>query len=272
MSVTVTAAVFAAEAPVDSKAAVREYITHHVMYHMASADSWNVPFMHLKAFDIFSYDWFMVIFAAVLLVAVVVLFCKPQQEPPRGFTVLMESFVLFIRDKIAIAFLGEREGRKMTPLFCSMFLYILTMNLLGLFPLFSAATNNINVTGAMALITLAVMVFGSIHLNGFSGFLRAFIPPGVPWQILPILAPIEFVSMIGKAFALMIRLFANILAGHIIIFSLLGLVVILGYFALPLVLLVVCLFFFEIFVCFFQAYIFTLLSAIFIGQMFHPEH
>ena len=272
MSVTVTSAVVVAEAAVDSKLAVRDYITHHVMYHMARADSWNIPFMHLKAFDIFSYDWFMVVFAAAFLVGIMVLFCKPQQDPPRGFTVLMELFVLFIRDKIAVAFLGEREGRRVTPLFCSLFLYILTMNLLGLCPLFSAATNNINVTGALALVTLSVMVFGTIYLNGFRGFLRAFVPPGVPWPVLLILTPIEFVSMIGKAFALMIRLFANILAGHIIIFSLLGLVVILGYFALPLVLLAVCLFFFEIFVAFFQAYIFTLLSAIFIGQMFHPEH
>ena len=272
MSVTVTAAVAVAEAPVDSKTAVHDYIMHHVMYHMASADTWNVPFMHLKIFDIFSYDSFMVVFSAALLIGLVALFYRPQQDAPRGFTAMLELFVLFVRDKISIPFLGDQDGRKFTPLFCSLFVFILMMNLLGLIPLFSAATSNVNVTGALALVTLSVMVLGAIYRNGFRGFLRAFVPRGVPWPVLPILAPIEFISMIGKAFALMIRLFANMLAGHIIIFSLLGLVVIFGYYSLPLVLLVVCVFFFEIFVAFFQAYIFTLLSAVFIGQMFQPEH
>jgi F-type H+-transporting ATPase subunit a len=272
VSIDATGAVAVVESSVDSKTAVHDYVLHHVMYHMPDSDSWNLPFVHLRFLDIFKYDSVMVIVSALLLVAIVGLFYKPRQEPPRGFTALLEFYVLFIRDKICILFLGEKTGKRLTPYFCSLFLFILTMNLLGLVPLFSAATNNMGVTGALAALTLFLMVFGAIHANGFKGFLKAFVPSGVPWPLLILLVPIEFISTLGKAFALMIRLFANILAGHVIIFCLLGLVVILGYLALPVVLLVVCIFFFELFVAFFQAYIFTLLSAIFIGQIMNPEH
>ena len=272
MSLDVTTAVAVAEAPAEAKTAVHDYIIRHAMYHMAESDAWNLPFIHLRIFDIFKYDATMVVLSAFLIVALVSLIWHRRKDPPRGLTVALESYVLFMRDKVCAPFIGERLGRRLTPYFCSLFLFILTMNLLGLVPLFSAATNNINVTGALALLTLGLMVVGGCRENGVGGFLRAFVPSGVPWPLLIILVPIEVISTLGKTFALMIRLFANILAGHVIIFCLLGLVVILGYLALPVVLLVVVLFFFELFVAFFQAYIFTLLSAIFVGQILRPEH
>ncbi|HOW97948.1 MAG TPA: F0F1 ATP synthase subunit A [Kiritimatiellia bacterium] len=272
VSLDVTSAVAAAETSVETRTAVHDYIVRHAMYHMAESDSWNLPYVHLRFLDIFRYDATMVIVSALLLVAAVSLIWRRRRDPPRGMTALLEFYVLFIRDKICGAFIGDRLGRRLTPYFCTLFLFILTMNLLGLVPLFSAATNNINVTGALALLTLGLMLVGSVFENGLRGPLKAMAPPGVPWPLLIILVPVEFISTLGKAFALMIRLFANILAGHVIIFCLLGLVVILGYAALPAILLAIVLFFFELFVCFFQAYIFTLLSAIFIGQFVHAEH
>ena len=143
---------------------------------------------------------------------------------------------------------------------------------MGLVPLFSSATANVNVTGALAAITLCFMVFGSIYKNGIAGFFKVFIPSGVPVPILIILTPIEFLGLLIKSFALMIRLFANMLAGHIAILALLGLVVVLGLAGLPMIVLALFISLVEVFVVFLQAYIFTLLSAIFIGQMYHPEH
>ena len=262
-----------AAAQSDSAGLVRDYIVHHALYHMADLDSWNVPFMHIRALDFFRYDGFMVVFSALLVVFLFgFLYNRRGDVVPHGLTNLLEVFVLFIRNDISIAFLGEKDGRRMAPLFCTFFFFILIMNLLGLVPIFSTATSNINVTGSLAAITLAFMVFGSIYRNGFLGFLKVFVPSGVPWPILLILVPVEIISMFSKAIALTIRLFANMLAGHILIFALLGLAVMFGVKALPVIAIAVCIFFFELFVAFFQAYIFTLLSAVFIGQMVHPEH
>lgn len=256
----------------DTKGALREYIVHHVMYHVPDGVSWNIPFVHFDFLDWFRYDSVMLATALVVLVFIFAVLYRRNQLVPHGWTNLLEVFVLFIRDSIAIEFLGEKDGRKMTPLFCTFFFFIAVSNLLGLLPFCSVATSNINVTGALAAVTLGFMVFGAIYKNGVLGFAKAFIPSGVPWPLLLILTPIEFISMLSKCFALMIRLFANMLAGHIIIYSLLGLVLILGYAALPVIFLGVAIYFFEVFIAFFQAYIFTLLSAIFIGSMYHPEH
>ncbi len=247
-----------------------EYIMHHVL----NSPEWHLPFLpaiHLP--PPLSLHGLMVILGALFLVIV---FCgvyrKDPDIAPTGITNLLETFVIFIRDDIAVHFLGEKDGRKMTPLFCTFFFFILTLNLMGLIPLFATATANINVTGALALITFGFMILGGIYKNGPVGFFKAFIPHGVPALILPIIFLVEFIGIFIKAFALMIRLFANMLAGHIAIFALLGLIVVMGLVALPTMILALFIFLLEIFVAFLQAYIFTLLSAIFMGQMYHPEH
>ncbi len=251
---------------------VHAFIREHVLYHMGGADAWNLPFLHISALDVFKYDQVMLPFALVILLTLLLLGRRGRGEVPRGLANALEAFVLFIRDRIAIAYLGDADGRRMTPYFCSLFSFIMVMNLLGLVPLFSAATSNISVTVALALCSLALIVVGAIHKRGLGGFLRSFVPPGVPRALLPLLVPIEVISLFSRTFALTVRLFANILAGHIILFALTGLVVILGLVAAPVVLLAVAIFFFEIFVAIFQAYIFTLLSAIFMGQLTNAEH
>jgi len=143
---------------------------------------------------------------------------------------------------------------------------------MGLIPIFSTATANINVTAALALITLCFMIFGSIYKNGIKGFMQALTPSNVPVPVLFLIVPLEMIGLLIKTFALTIRLFANMLAGHIVILSLLGMVVLLGIFALPTILLALFINILEILVAFLQAYIFTLLSAIFVGHMVHPEH
>jgi len=248
---------------------LEQYIMHHVL----NADQWHLPFLrpiHLPEF-LSLHGVMLIICAAFLCLLFCVLYDK-KKRVPTGLTNCLEILVIFIRDEIAIANLGKADGRKLTPLFCTFFFFILGLNLMGLIPLFSTATANVNVTGGLALITLGVMIFGSILKNGLGGFVKAFIPSGVPVPVLIILVPIEFMGLFIKAFALMIRLFANMLAGHIVILSLLGLVVLMGYAALPAILLAVFINLLEILVAFLQAYIFTLLSAMFIGQVRHPVH
>jgi F-type H+-transporting ATPase subunit a len=143
---------------------------------------------------------------------------------------------------------------------------------MGMIPIFSTATANMGVTAPLALIIFYLMVVGTIQKNGFMGFVKSFIPSGVPVPVLFLLVPLEILGLFIKTFALMVRLFANMLAGHMVILCLLGLIVLFGAWALPALILAVGISLLEILVVFLQAYIFVLLSAVFIGQMYHPEH
>lgn len=248
-------------------------LEEYIMRHMQDSNEWHLPFLppiHLPPF--LSLHGVMLIICSALLI---ILFCfiyKKKQRVPTGMTNLLEAFVLFIRNEIAIKTLGDEDGRRMTPLFCTFFFLILGLNLMGMVPLFATATANPNITGALAIVALFFMVFGTIYKNGFKGFWKALAPPGIPGPILILLVPIEFIGLFIKAFSLTIRLFANMLGGHIVIFSLLGLIVLFGLSALPSIILAVFIGLLEIFVAFLQAYIFTVLSATFIGQMYHPDH
>ncbi|HBR15772.1 MAG TPA: ATP synthase F0 subunit A [Candidatus Omnitrophica bacterium] len=248
-------------------------LNEYIMHHMKDSHEWHLPFLptiHLPEF--LSLHGLMVILSALFLILLFGVFTRKNQRVPRGLTNLLEVIVIFIRDQIVVAHIGEKDGRRMTPLFCTFFFFILTLNLMGLIPFFVTATANINVTAALALITLCFMIFGAVYKNGLRGFFKALTPSGVPVPLLILLVPLEFIGLFVKAFSLTIRLFANMFAGHIVIFSLLGLVILLGFVALPSVLLALFIYILEVLVAFLQAYIFTFLSAMFIGHIYHAEH
>lgn len=248
-------------------------LEQYILHHMQDSRQWPLPFFPpLQLPPFLSLHGVMLIIAALLLIFIFCFLYNKKQRVPHGLTNLLEFLVIFIRDEIAVKSIGEEDGRRMTPFLCTLFFFILTLNLMGLIPLFSTATANPNVTGALAFFTLCFMIFGTIYKNGFKGFQKAFVPAGVPKGILIILVPIEFFSLFIKTGALMIRLFANMIAGHMVIMAMLGLVLLLGLVALPSVLLAVCIGVLEVFIAFLQAYIFTLLTAVFIGQMYHPQH
>lgn len=252
----------------DPSSAVMTYIMHHV----EDSHTWVLPFVKIPLGPVVTLHMVMLLIGVGFLFLLFGVLYRKHDEVPRGLTNALESLILFIRDQIAIPNLGDEDGRKMTPLFCSMFFYILILNLMGLIPLFAGATANIAVTGGLALVTLSFMIFGTIYLNGVSGFMSALIPHGVPWPVLLLLVPIEFIGLFIKAVALTIRLFANMMAGHIVILSLIGLVAVYGLAASPALAMAVAIYLLKVFVALLQAYIFTLLSAIFIGQMVHPAH
>ena len=248
-------------------------LSSYTMHHVMNSQEWHLPFLPTIYFP----EWFslhammLVLSSGILLLLFGVLY-NHKARVPSGITNFLEVLVLFVRNEIAIANLGEKDGKKMAPLFCTFFFLILTLNLIGLVPGMSTATANINVTAALATITLSFMIFGCIYAKGLKGFCQAIIPAGVPVPFLFLLVPIEFIGLFIKAFALMIRLFANLLAGHIVILSLLGLIVVIGLTALPAIFLALFIYLLEILVAFLQAYIFTLLSSMFIGHMYHPDH
>ncbi|MDA0989568.1 MAG: F0F1 ATP synthase subunit A [Verrucomicrobia bacterium] len=259
-----------AEAGQSTSQAVQNYVSHHTM---DNPNVWHLPFFHIDLPAPLSLHAVMLILAAVFLCLLFVRLYRKRDEVPSGLTNCLEVLVLFVRDEIAIANMGEKDGRQFAPFFCSLFFFILCLNLMGMIPLFSTATANLSVTLALAVVTFAFMVIGGIVRNGPIGFLKSFMPSGVPWPILIILFPIEVIGMFIKPFALMIRLFANMLAGHIVLFSIIGLAVTFGIgSAAPAILMASGIFMLEVFVAFLQAFIFTLLSAMFIGSFLHPEH
>ena len=259
-------------APITKQELVQEFINEHVLNHAANGHTWNLPWRHVAALDWLRYDWAMLGLAVVVTVLLASVAARRHRPVPTGLANVFEAYVVFIRDGIAIAHLGEDEGRRMTSYFCSLFLFILTLNGLGLVPFCSGATGNVGVTCGLAMMFLILTVGMAVYRRGVLGFLGSFVPHGAPAVLLPVLVPIEVISLLARAFALMVRLFANMLAGHIIVFAMLGLVVTFGLAAMPMVAVVVALYLFEVFVVVFQAYIFTLLSAIFMGLMLNPEH
>jgi F-type H+-transporting ATPase subunit a len=196
-------------------------------------------------------------------------------KAPSGFQNALEPLIIFVRDEVAKPNLGKKYIRYM-PLLLTIFFFIWINNLLGLLPGGANFTGNIAVTAALSLISFIVILFsGNKHFWG-----HLFNPPGVPFGIKLLLVPIEIISLFIKPIALMIRLFANILAGHIIILSVVSMIFIFGAlnkFAgwgfVPVSLAFsVFMFFLELLVAAIQAFIFTNLTAVFIGQAVEEAH
>lgn len=217
--------------------------------------------------------------AFILIVLVMAMSHRNQQKGlvPHGTSAnIMEALVLFVRDELAVKNIGKEEASRYTPFLISVFFFILTMNLLGLLPWMATATGNIAVTVALALCTFFLTQYASIKAAGLGGFLK-HLTGGVPMWMWPIMIPVEVLGLFTKPFALTVRLFANMVAGHVVIFFLLSLVFLLGSIALvPVgVAFAFAIYLLELFVAFLQAYVFTMLSALFIGMgvaMGHHGH
>jgi len=221
------------------------------------------------------------VLAAVVVLIAARLAIRSYREGgvPTGIGAAVESFVLFIRDDIAEANIGH-DGLKFVPLLCSFFFFILFAALLGLLPFSATSTGNIAVTLGLAIVSFLAMQYAGISKYGLWGHLKNLVPPGLPVFLLPIMIPVEILSVFTKPFALMVRLFANMLAGHMVITALLMLIPLMaainaafGWAVVPVSLgLALFIMVLELLVALIQAYIFTLLTAIFIGMFAHPAH
>jgi F-type H+-transporting ATPase subunit a len=212
--------------------------------------------------------------ASLFLLVTLVSSTKRRGLVPSGFANAIEAIVIFIRDDIVVPNMGKKDANRFLPFLLTAFLFILACNLLGLIPFGATATANINVTATLAVCSFFAMVAGGIRNNGFIGYFVGLIPHGLPLWLMPIMIPLEFLGLFTKPFALAVRLFANMTAGHVVIISLLSLIFVLKsvWIAPASVLFALAIYLLEIFVAFVQAYVFTLLSAVFIGMAIHQEH
>jgi len=195
---------------------------------------------------------------------------KNAGKAPSGIQSFFEPLIMFVRDEIAIPNIGEKKYEKYLPYLLTVFFFIWVNNLLGLIPTGANASGNIAFT-----MTLAVLTGVITNLSGNASYWgHIFWTPGVPLWLRPIMLPVEVVGILTKPFALMIRLFANITAGHIIILSLMSFIFIFKSMAVgvPVSAFVVVMTMMELFVAALQAFIFTLLSALFIGAAIEEHH
>lgn len=202
---------------------------------------------------------------------------------PRGITNVIEAFVLFLRDEVAMPNIGK-GGERYVPFVITLFFFILFTNLLGLLPWGATATGNISVTAALAVLSLIVIEVAGFIALGPKGYAKTifYAPPGMhpvgQALMLVIMTPVELLGKLTKPFALAIRLFANMNAGHFVILALIGLIMLatqtvsaaaaslLGPLVMAVAVMVL-----DTFVAFLQAYIFTMLTSVFIGLIRHAH-
>ncbi len=258
-----------------------------IVHHLTDLDTlellfWKIPLDSLR-FELFGVDLsitkpviFMWLAGLILLLSFTLAF-RGGRLMRSKFAQLLEVYVIFVRDEIVYANIGEKDGRRLLPYFLTVFFFILTCNLLGLIPSGITATGNVNVTAGLAIVAFLVIQGMGIVKNGFFKHFKSMVPPGLPLMVIPIMIPVEIISMFTKPFALCIRLFANMVAGHAVILAFFGLVFmmhgVLRYIIGPLPLLgVIGISILEVFIAHLQAFIFTILTAIFTSMTMHPSH
>jgi F-type H+-transporting ATPase subunit a len=274
-----------------------------IMHHLVDAREWELPGFtwHLPE------GWYvnlgplgmvdlaptkhvvLVIIAALLCFAVFTLVAwvvtrRDPSKAPSGFASAMESMVLFFRDEVVRPNIGHGADAY-TPYILTLFFFILVMNLLGLVPWGGSATGNLSVTAALAICTFILVEISGMRALGAKGYSRTifYAPPGMhpvgQAVMLVIMTPVELMGKLTKPFALAIRLFANMTAGHTLILSLLGIIFVFANLTFgrwgvagASVVMSTAIMVLEVFVAFLQAYIFAMLTAVFVGLIRHAHH
>ena len=269
-------------------------ITHHI----GNAHEIELPFgavVHLPRFapihlgaltlDLSPTRHFVFMLLSAVLVAIVFITsarsiarAQAQGKPAKGFAGAMEATALYIRQEVILPNVGH-HGEGFVPYLLTVFFFILTMNLLGLLPWGATATGNIAVTAALALMAFITIEVAGMRALGPKGYLSTifYLPPGLPTVLKPIMliimTPVEIIGKLSKPFALAVRLFANMTAGHVLVLALIGLTFLFQSYAVGVVsaVMATAIMLLELFVAFLQAFVFTLLTSVFIGLM-RAEH
>jgi len=257
-------------------------ILHHV------TNDWGPPFLELSLFGVdisitkhVIMLWIAALFTVSLAIYGTRRYRKSINAQPQGLSHLYEILVNFIKDDIIIPNIGQSHYRFWSPLITTYFIFILICNFLGLIPFFdlipggsSTVTGNFNATAGLATITFFAIIIAGTMKHGFLGYWKSMIPSDVPGPVLLILIPIEFLGMFVRPFALTMRLGANMTAGHIGMLAIFALPILLvaPTVGIASIILNTGIYFLEMIVSFVQAYVFTLLSAVFIGMAIHAEH
>lgn len=251
---------------------VAETIAHHILDH-----NWGIS---LGGITLPITTHSVIIFSvSVVLLCLLAWISRPHtSRAGRLLTTLLEEYVSFIRDGLVLPNMGA-EGKNFVPYFCTLFLFILSVNLAGMIPGLKTATSNISVTAALALCSGGIILYSGLKFHGVIGFIKGFVPSGTPIWLVPLIFPLEVISTVIKVCVLAIRLFANMLSGHMVLICLLLIIFIVGQMkfsagvlsvfpAMGLEIFMTCL---ELLVAFLQAYVFSLLTAIFAGSVIHTH-
>jgi F-type H+-transporting ATPase subunit a len=244
----------------------------HLLHELSVLPAWGGE----GTFTITQYMFFLLV-AFFLVTAFMIVAARKSSLVPKGVSNVAEAGVEFVRESVVVDVMGE-EGKKYFPFVATVFFFILFNNVLGLIPGFKPGTGTMGTTVTWAVMVFVLYNFIGIRKHGVFKYLGSFVPHGTPKALAPLIWLLEFISHIVRPLTLSVRLFANMFAGHVI----------LGIFALFTVLFVemanaasvvavlpfllqIAMYAFEVFVAFIQAYVFTILTAVYIGGALHAD-
>jgi F-type H+-transporting ATPase subunit a len=249
--------------------------------------------LDFRLFGPFTAHMLLLLLAGLLMIGIFTWAARRLPDAPKktGLLALVEYGLVWVRDEVVYAWLGPEEGRRYLPFMWTLFFFVLFSNLFGLMPftavphgrsdVFTVATGNLAVTAALASIVFVVVLGAGMKKHGVGGYWSTLVPEGVPTLLVPIIFFLEFIGLLTRAFALAIRLFANMLAGHALLGILFGFVIGIAYFAHPAQgilptlgssVFLVAIMLFEVLIGLIQAYIFTILSVIFVSISVAEAH
>jgi len=254
--------------------------------HSNDGDILFLPFgkhIDLWQYTVMTRFMFFALVAAILVFAAFAAYVAMQRRfgySKGPFFNALEAMLIYVRNDVAIPAIGKKDADRFLPLLWTIFFFILTCNLMGMLPWLGSPTGAIAFNGAIAICVFLIVHGFGIKENGFKHYAESFVPD-VPWWVKPVLVPIELLSHLIRPFTLAFRLFVNMLAGHTVLFVFLSFVAVAAslesYWLQTLipggsVLANVLLSFLELLVAFIQAYVFTFLTALYIGGALHPTH
>lgn len=265
-------------------------ILHHILdehqietpfgyWHLPPAGSWMLGPLDITPTKYVVFVWFIgLLMLAIFVPAGRIAKRNANGDAPKAGHNAIEAIVLFFRDKVVMPNVGH-GGERYVPFVVTMFFFILLSNLIGLVPYGAAATANISVTAALALMAFVVIEGAGMKALGAAGYMRTIfywnpdLPVAMRIPMLLILTPVEILGKLSKPFALAVRLMANMAAGKVVIYAMLGLIFLFGSYVIAIapVAMIVALSFLKIFVALLQAYVFALLVSVFIGLITHSH-
>ncbi len=243
-------------------------ILHHLMdsevyYHVATIGGVSLDITkHVLLM------WLASFFVIVMMASV----ARQKGLVPRGLRNFIEPVLLFIREELAVPNFHDKAD-KYVPFLWTTFFFILFCNLIGLVPGSATPTGNLSITAGLALVAFFMIHATGIRENGLGHYLGSIVP-AVPWWLWPLLLVVEIVGIFAKPFALAVRLWANMNGGHIVILVIMGFIFLFKSFVAAGISVVAAtaIYMLEIFVALLQAYVFTFLTAVFMGMAAHPDH
>lgn len=249
---------------------------HHGHKQVINNETGKEPSLNLSVTNFVVFQWIAIITLVVIFNRVFAKYKKNPNKAPKGFQNAIESVMLYVRDEMVKPNIPNKKAVDfLLPYFIGLFFFVWVMNLTGLIPGGHTATGAVGVTGGLAIISFLVINITAMRVSGVGAWFKHLLG-GAPVWLAPIMVPIEIVGLLVKPFALTIRLFANMTAGHVVLFSLLGILFFFKTLFLSPAITAFSLFIYalELLVATIQAYLFTVLTAIFVGLAIghHEEH